>query len=709
MTGSSNSLTKDNASSDGSGGVYSFLADPNVNSNASSNYNTAFPNNTANNTAISAFMGRCLGSGGNAYPRNNGEKMEIGVAAALAMINPGTTYSARQDGAQGQDIECDDNSGVYFELKYSDQSGGKINTNFSNSPPIVNAVNKYIIFLSSDRAYFIHCPILARMYSFGTDVLPIDTTAEENARFNAGIIHYLVDQQDLRAEILAGLQELYQNTYGATDPEPPTDNDFVDVFITRINGGIDDVKEVFIETLKRMFVVNKGPEAFSPGEEARGTPSKSPVFETIEAAELAFDTQFITNDNLNTSAEIRSSHPVFGPTVWDQLNSLCQQLTVAWGFSQLAETIKPKTPKTLTGPEGSGTPEAGGRMAPKTPTGINWQSILSTTSGPENTPAYKASWIFGFVNNPSIGATKKQDVINYLKANKRGPRLVRTLLRDDNRAVKEMLKEIMRGAYGREKILDPILAVYVERIKKMAIQDQGFKPYNKLLGRNASKHISAYMNQMRAGNEFWTSFERDCVYDGDLYDIFLKDNPRMLNIIQSDSDFQSYRNALESAINSLVDLTQIRQRKEEVISSVKSKYFKDAIAQFEAMLTPAELTKFRIAYDDDKVDFIKQYFADNPTKQNPFRSGHYDIMNVAGQEQRDYDEEMYMSGFDESFKNRSLLDLIVENEEYYEEASNIEKEIVDFEEDQKIQERRRIYELGESHASLLRKKYYGRR
>lgn len=33
----------------------------------------------------------------------------------------------------------------------------------------------------------------------------------------------------------------------------------------------------------------------------------------------------------------------------------------------------------------------------------------------------------------------------------------------------------------------------------------------------------------------------------------------------------------------------------------------------------------------------------------------------------------------------------------------------ELEEDRKIQERRRIYELGESHASLLRKKYYGRR
>jgi len=33
----------------------------------------------------------------------------------------------------------------------------------------------------------------------------------------------------------------------------------------------------------------------------------------------------------------------------------------------------------------------------------------------------------------------------------------------------------------------------------------------------------------------------------------------------------------------------------------------------------------------------------------------------------------------------------------------------DINEDRKIQERRRIYELGESHASLLRKKYYGRR
>ena len=68
-----------------------------------------------------------------------------------------------------------------------------------------------------------------------------------------------------------------------------------------------------------------------------------------------------------------------------------------------------------------------------------------------------------------------------------------------------------------------------------------------------------------------------------------------------------------------------------------------------------------------------------------------------------------MEMYSESFKNRSLLDLIVENEEYYEEASNTKNEIDFFEEDQKVQERRRIYELGESHASLLRKKYYGRR
>jgi len=42
-------------------------------------------------------------------------------------------------------------------------------------------------------------------------------------------------------------------------------------------------------------------------------------------------------------------------------------------------------------------------------------------------------------------------------------------------------------------------------------------------------------------------------------------------------------------------------------------------------------------------------------------------------------------------------------------ASEEEEQRAFLKEDRKIQERRRIYELGESHASLLRKKYYGRR
>jgi len=158
------------------------------------NYNQAFSSEVYDESEARTFMQKCLASSGNNYPGTDGEKLEIGVAAVLAALNPGTIYSARQDNAQGQDIIAKGKD-EYFELKYSKQSDGNITTEFSNSIPVVSAINKYIIFLSSDRGYLIHCPVLARIYSFGLDSLPNDTTAAENARYNSSLfITWLINQ-----------------------------------------------------------------------------------------------------------------------------------------------------------------------------------------------------------------------------------------------------------------------------------------------------------------------------------------------------------------------------------------------------------------------------------------------------------------------------------------------------------------------------------
>ena len=84
------------------------------------------------------------------------------------------------------------------------------------------------------------------------------------------------------------------------------------------------------------------------------------------------------------------------------------------------------------------------------------------------------------------------------------------------------------------------------------------------------------------------------------------------------------------------------------------------------------------------------------------------------------DEDIELLNFGEDNYNFSLPDIFADGPSMtgltdltppasYNDSLMIYDPEDDINEDRKIQERRRIYELGESHASLLRKKYYGRR
>ena len=149
----------------GSGAKYSGLKEDKANnrysfkssgdpSDSLSNYNRVKGGESFNPTTVVSRIlqtnatGAAAGPMGN-FPNSNGEKVEVAIAAILANLNPGNEYGSRLDSASGKDIEHVGGT-VYFELKFSEDASGDVNDNFSNSPPIVSANNKYFIFLSKN-------------------------------------------------------------------------------------------------------------------------------------------------------------------------------------------------------------------------------------------------------------------------------------------------------------------------------------------------------------------------------------------------------------------------------------------------------------------------------------------------------------------------------------------------------------------------------
>jgi len=160
--------------------------------------------------AINSAAG-AISSDAQPMPDELGSKIEVGVAATLAFLDPTKTYYARTDTAPGQDLfrTGDD---ITFECKFSKSEKGDINDRFGGSQPSSIKFNKFYVFLSSDRSYFINSSILSGLGAVGSDVIPRNSSRIENQKYNSKLMEHLFNQQELKQKFIEILAEFAEKT-----------------------------------------------------------------------------------------------------------------------------------------------------------------------------------------------------------------------------------------------------------------------------------------------------------------------------------------------------------------------------------------------------------------------------------------------------------------------------------------------------------------
>ena len=224
----------------GNSSIYSFATTGGT-PNARRNFALA---NISSLTDVVRYMQQCHATGpatGFAFPINPGEKLEVGMAAAIAYFLPGVSAGARQDKAAGKDIDIlsgwASSAGInpYFELKFSDDESGEINTLVGASPPRRQDIDKFYIFLSSDRSYLVQASILAGIMQADSAGAPIDVSVAENAAMGASLVRTLIDDAELQAEFT----RIITSTAATVSPTPTGFNLFTSELIDAIVDSIN--------------------------------------------------------------------------------------------------------------------------------------------------------------------------------------------------------------------------------------------------------------------------------------------------------------------------------------------------------------------------------------------------------------------------------------------------------------------------------------
>lgn len=588
--------------------------------NADNNFNALYSGDQLTNSTANQIMIRCLSttqdkSQNFIWPDNSGEKLEPAMAIIMAAMNPGECFAALQTSSAGKDL-IHVGGNEYFELKYSDSESGEVNDNFSASPPTVNATDKYIIFLSSDRSYFVHTPLLARLASVGSDVMPTSTDAAANMEYNSKLIFYLQEQPEVRETCLNAAKLAYQKSLDSDGKYVPEDQHFLmDEFINSINTSTKS--QECINALRALYVINQTREASGKEYKGKGsTPDTKSIPLSITRIEADFDDGFLKNNNsaLKTSSEIISQR--YGSMVYGMLAALLSNLTIAWGFNQMSGLVVFPAGQVITAGEGGAYSYQ--RIVGKTSSGKNYEQVLSPSYTDADLPA-KANLIFNMVNDPSVPNQVKEELLNLLQGiessgtRKQSSVYLETVdqIKKDPQSMRELMIELMRGAEGRQLILEYILLpTFRQRIKSTAVP--GFKEFNKALGNRASEVLNGYINNMSSEmsgrqNDFWTNYDRDNQYDGTLFKIFVEDNINAaLSVFFSDDTFRGFITTAISAINDIAD-----NFKSEFIKDLKDKDIDKRIENFKSLLTPEELAIFEPASYPDKVDFMTTYARNN--------------------------------------------------------------------------------------------------
>lgn len=506
-------------------------------------------------------------------PDETGSKLEIGLAALLAHIDPDNRiYVGRLDSAPGQDLfRIGDD--IVFESKYSKQTGGEINDNFGASQPGATSTNKYYVFLSSNRSYFINSPILAGQGTAGSDVAPLDTTAAANLQSNVRLKEYMFDQTRLR-DTMIDILRVYANrvtvpvqiggsnprterrpksgadlarsiqqglTTAGTAEDPPLIRSLIQATIDAINAS--PTKDVLIESIRYISAINE-----VEIERSITVPQSGPVgvggalFDAdLNAAYAAFNREMLdSSGNIRDYGYITATAPnALGRSVTKTFTSLVSYLIYAWNLKDTVDSAKIGQDFIATAAEGG--KKAYGAQEAEIKSGQNINQKLKATN---RAPSVKANDIFNLINNPAVlNDQQKQNLINQLKGlgsfNAANPNLkeVADEIRNDPRAILEALREIMRGSTGRYLVFrDYLRPLYAQAIDNLVRKTSGTQSaleqqiasnpemqklfsdrginIERRMGRMLSQQIASNWNNIEEyirnnENDFWTSFDRE--------------------------------------------------------------------------------------------------------------------------------------------------------------------------------------------------------
>lgn len=502
-------LTIDNVT--GGGQIYAFhktLTTPADDGSAATSSTSTSPSAVANfNAASSAtggtfnpvdFMSRCMAtSATNAmdWPGNAGERLEVAVAATFASYLPGVTFGSRMDNAPGRDLECIDgwngSTNPRFEIKFTESQDGSPNTLFGASVPTNTATDKYFIFLTSERTYVLHSPILAGILEVDSGDAPLDTTQAENLILGHALVKNLLDEAEIKEEFVRIVSN-YSTTQLATGASGLT-TDLMNAVLNGINGLPAAQRERIIYFMARK-IINSRLRA-SPGSVQSRRASRSGGVATITTDEYPhyYDWyETFTRGTRHTDAQGRLSRvPTNTPNITVRLISpadfliaigqpgrastqteaafldLVRVLSNQFGLQQTVGVILAPAPRLQDKESGA---FASTRGTTATVTGTSISDYLNDGFDPldTNPPSAraKANLIFNMLNNNAIPKDIKNQILGQLKLDKMQaqgstgrwevPRLSRVVreIHGDSDAMSESLIELLRSRDGRRNIWD---------------------------------------------------------------------------------------------------------------------------------------------------------------------------------------------------------------------------------------------------------------
>ena len=633
---------------------------------------------------------------------SKGDKAEFAVANLIAEAFPGITVGARTDISPGRDIDLVGKP-TYFEVKFTDKkateqgqieevlldeqgfltsytieynTSGNINVNpqlsTGASPPTDNP-NKYFILVTAGRGYLVSSVLLTDFLFLSTGNIPLnlDQNDPENIKSMQQLSFFIKNRRDavkkMREFIAVG-------NLGSVDA-PTYARKFIEFLNKDENEDARSLFKAFIfgSTLIDLSAGSSKLEDFDPTEHDKA--------KIIAHASIQEYLDGNPSDALSRKISAWANTVDFSDEDYDDLQSFSGQSIVdfrepnvklKFNFSKTADINRKLVPFVrilgVTAAEEKGFVTGPTSRTGYEPGGIAIKARISTEI-PAGTGGLKS-----FLLNDSFSLGQR---ISGLLARGYQQRFInsaedtRTTLKtpDLNRTPRESGIPNFTKAVKQNTVLDDYnpygaLSVIASELAKnskffyMIVEEVVESNYGVITLKNddIDKLFKCYCEKLSKVSPLSKQGERPDgnAYDDVLYDVFF-DNP-----------------GGSSSTTGIIGT-----------AGLFANYFVDSPGM-EILYSCLEDEDININHDKfDDIDII------------PF-----------GENNPNYSLDAFING-----PELTGLDDVTPSESYSDSIRiyDLEKDDDILEEDQKVQERRRIYALGESHASLLRKKYYGRR